>query len=219
MVTMPANELSINLLYSILLGFSIGIGLPSTLAYFADSTRIEKRGLQGGITWSAVGFGILAVGTLVTITETSVGLELLAAWRVFGLLFFVLLSKDQQVNPPAQKVQSYKTILGRRELLLYLVPWIMFSIINFIELPISTKVFGSFASDVGFIEFAITGVAALVGGFLADRVGRKRIVITGFVILGIEYAMLSLFLATHFRGICLHVLMVLHGGCLQRCFS
>jgi MFS family permease len=194
MVAMPTNELPINFLFSILLGASIGIGLPSALAYFADATRIEKRGIYGGITWGAVGFGILAVATLITVTETAVGLELLAVWRAFGLLFFVLLSKGKRVNPPpAQRSQSYKQILERRELILYLVPWIMFSLINFIQLPILTKLFGGFAVYVGFIEFAITGIFALIGGFFADRLGRKRIVITGFIILGINYAMLSLF--------------------------
>jgi MFS family permease len=193
MVTVPSNDLSMNLLFSVLLGASIGFGLPSTLAFFADATRIEKRGFQGGITWSAVGFGILAVATLIFISENTVGLELLAAWRVFGLLFFVLLSTRKKLSRPAKPSQSFRQILGRRELLLYLVPWVMFSLINFIQLPISTKLFGDFAAYVGFIEFAITGVFALIGGFLADRVGRKRIVITGFVLLGIEYAMLSLF--------------------------
>ena len=195
MAAMPTNQLPINLLFSFLLGFSIGIGLPSALAYFADATRIEKRGLCGGITWGAVGFGILAVATLVTMTQTAVGLELLAAWRGFGLLFFVLLSKGKQVNPLAQRSQSYKQILERRELILYLIPWIMFSLINFIEFPILTKLFGGFAAYVNFIEYAITGVFALIGGFFADRSGRKRVVITGFIILGINYAMLSLFAA------------------------
>lgn len=50
MITMTTNQFYINILYSILLGASIGIGLPSALAFFADSTHIEKRGFQGGIT-------------------------------------------------------------------------------------------------------------------------------------------------------------------------
>ena len=48
------------------------------------------------------------------------------------------------------------------------------------------------ATLLGFVELAISGVFALIGGMLADRVGRKRVVITGFIILGIEYAILSI---------------------------
>ena len=69
----------------------------------------------------------------------------------------------------------------------------MFSLVNFAETPILTNLLGNFSTVAGSIEFAVTGVFALVGGVLADRVGRKRIVIAGFIILGIEYAMLSLF--------------------------
>jgi MFS family permease len=69
----------------------------------------------------------------------------------------------------------------------------MFSLVNFTESPILGNVLGGFQQFVGFIEFAISGVFAVVGGILGDLVGRKRVVITGFVVLGIEYAVLSLF--------------------------
>jgi MFS family permease len=192
-VTVPSNDLSLNLMFSILLGCSIGVGLPSSLALFADSTRIEKRGFSGGITWSAIGFGILAVGVLVASMGINVSLPLLAAWRIIGLLFFILASKGKQLNPPGKTVQSYRRILRGRDLLLYLIPWVMFSLINFSQSPITTKLFGDYANYVGFIEFAITGLFALLAGILADRAGRKRIVITGFILLGVEYAILSLF--------------------------
>jgi MFS family permease len=69
----------------------------------------------------------------------------------------------------------------------------MFSLVNFAESPILGNLFGDSQAFVGSIEFAIAGFFAIVGGVLADLVGRKRVVITGFVILGIEYAVLSLF--------------------------
>jgi MFS family permease len=78
-------------------------------------------------------------------------------------------------------------------MLLYLIPWIMFSLVNFIEAPMLQSLLGDFFIFVVLIEFALSGIFALVGGLLADIVGRKRVVITGFVVLGIEYAGLSLF--------------------------
>jgi MFS family permease len=193
LLTVPTNSLLMNFLISVFFGVSIGIGLPSTLAYFADLTRIEKRGLLGGIAWSAVGFGILILAVLVIIAGTTLGLELLAIWRVIGLAFFLLLSKVKQEFGIVKRFEGYRQILARRDIILYLVPWIMFSIVNFAVTPILTKLFGDFSAFAGFVEFAITGVFALVGGILADRVGRKRIVITGFIILGFENALLSLF--------------------------
>ena len=48
--TISSGILPINILISILFGISIGIGLPSCLAYFADATLVENRGICGGIT-------------------------------------------------------------------------------------------------------------------------------------------------------------------------
>jgi len=192
MLIVPSNSLIVNCLFSVLLGISIGFGLPSTLAYFADVTQIEKRGLHGGISWLAIGCGILVFATIITTTPIALGLGLLAAWRVIGIIFFVVSSKGKQINR-VETTENYKKILARRDLLLYLIPWVMFSVINFIQTPISTRIFGDFATYVGLIEFALTGVFALIGGVLADRIGRKPIVFVGFIILGIEYAILTFF--------------------------
>ncbi|TET27560.1 MAG: hypothetical protein E3J73_02385 [Candidatus Bathyarchaeum sp.] len=42
-------------------------------------------------------------------------------------------------------------------------------------------------------EFGIGGFVALMGGWFADSVGRKQVVIFGFIMLGIGYAVLGLF--------------------------
>jgi hypothetical protein len=66
-----------------LAGASVGLGLPSCLAYFADSTTVEHRGTYGGLAWGAVGFSVLGfalgmnslgLGTLQTFLA-------LAVWR------------------------------------------------------------------------------------------------------------------------------------------
>ncbi|HCW06916.1 MAG TPA: hypothetical protein DGG95_06085 [Cytophagales bacterium] len=193
LVTIPSNNLYVNFILSLLLGLSVGMGLPSTLAYFADVTRITTRGFLGGITWCTFGFGVLAVVYLVNIVEPTLGLELLALWRIVGLLLFLALVPKKQESIPKKSSESYRRILARRDIILYLIPWTMFSIVNFAESPIAANVLGDSAELAGFITFALSGIFAIIGGVLADRVGRKRIVIAGFVIFGIEYAVLSLF--------------------------
>jgi MFS family permease len=69
----------------------------------------------------------------------------------------------------------------------------MFCIINFAETPILNQVFIEDFALMSISEYAIIGVVATIAGFFADRVGRKRIVIAGFIMLGIEYAALSVF--------------------------
>lgn len=69
----------------------------------------------------------------------------------------------------------------------------MFSLINYAEAPILQNVFGQQTFVfIQLLEFAFAGVIAVVSGILADFFGRKRIVIAGFIMLGIEYAILSL---------------------------
>jgi MFS family permease len=77
----------------------------------------------------------------------------------------------------------------------------MFSLINWIEVPIVKTVFGEgFFVLITFAEVAISGIFAFVGGLISDLVGRKRIIILGFVMLGIEYAVLSFFRGVAISG-------------------
>lgn len=195
LATMPGNSTTINALVSLLLGFSIGVGLPSCLAYFADVTTVENRGVHGGVTWSAVGFGILLLAVLISPMDSMFAFLTLAIWRGLGLIFFLLAKKKEikQKPSPAPASPSYASILRRTDVILYLIPWIMFCLVNFVEAPMLENLFGDFYTFIGFIGYALTGVFALIGGLLADIVGRKRVVMMGFIVLGIEYAVLSLF--------------------------
>jgi MFS family permease len=184
------------MLISILFGVSIGIGLPSCLAYFADVTKSENRGTYGGIVWSTIGFGFLALALLIAPLDTAQTFEALALWRLLGFVMFFFLSRIEGEIPPASVVPSYQSILGRRDMLLYLLPWIMFSLVNFTEAPILRNSLGSYFTLAQSIEFAIIGFFAVVGGMLADIVGRKRVIITGFVLLGVDYGVFGLFSAT-----------------------
>jgi MFS family permease len=188
-----SEQLYVDAVVLIAAGISVGLGLPSSLAYFADTTAVENRGTYGGITWSTVGFGILAFALALTSMDLLTTFLALVIWRVAGLLLFFILARLRgKLELPSSKPR-YGAILRRRDVVLYLLPWLMFSLINFTEAPILGKVFGDSLELIGVVEFAITGIFATVGGMMGDLVGRKRVVIAGFVILGFEYAILSLF--------------------------
>lgn len=176
---------------SLFQGISIGIGLPSCLAYFADLTVVENRGFLGGITY---GISALAMFILVYASssiESSMAILALPIWRSLGLVLFLFFMRKVNYQKP-QTVPSYSSILGTRKLMLYLAPWIMFCLVNWIEAPLVERMFGDFYNFVISAEFAISAIFALVGGMFADLVGRKRVIIAGFILLGIEYATLSL---------------------------
>jgi MFS family permease len=187
------NGMLANALLAFFLGASIGIGLPSCLSYFGDSTSVENRGFVGGIIWSTVGFAVLIFAFLINMLGQWETIIALTIWRLFGGVVFLVLNKKHE-KFGAQKSPSYLELIRKREILLYLFPWVMFSLINFAEAPILEGVFGAeFFAFVQLMEWAFMGIFAIVGGVMADIVGRKRVVIAGFVMLGIEYAALSVF--------------------------
>jgi len=193
LTTISSNHLLVNASISFFLGFSTGVGLPSCLSYFADLTPIDNRGLIGGIIWSAVGFTVLPFAFLISMLGLLEAIVALTIWRVFGGIGFLALNIKHEESA-AQKSPSYLELIRKKEVLLYLFPWIMFSIINFAEAPIIESVLGTdFFAFVQLVEWAFMGIFAIVGGLVAGIAGRKPVIITGFVMLGIEYAAMSVF--------------------------
>jgi len=180
--------------FSLLLGVAFGLGMPSCMGYYADFTRIEKRGRFGGVIYFAIGIGTsLLWTTLIPFVYLAEQLLILTIWRGFGLaIFLVLRPKDRyaQVRACATKNPSYIAILRRKPLLLYFIPWIMFCLISSLTRPILLPDVVHMSMVIGSIT---TGLAALLGGLFSDLVGRKRVVIAGFAMLGIGYAILGIF--------------------------
>jgi MFS family permease len=178
-----------------LFGASVGIGYPSCLAYFADATDVENRGTYGGIAWGTVGLSVFALFVLTTGLSTAETFEVMALWRFLGFVAFFFLSRNKGKVVLASVVPAYRAILQRRDMIFYLVPWIMFSLVNFVEAPIIIHLPG-YPYFAAFAEYGISSLFAVAGGILADITGRKRVIITGFVLLGIDYALFSLFSGT-----------------------
>ncbi len=207
MITLETFRIEYILAVSFFSGISLGFGFPSCLAYFGDSSVEENKGRLAGITYFVSCLGILFVGLTLTFSTIFVGALILTAWRGIGLFFFLLARLNQDYNKEDTIDVSYRSVIFDRRFLLYLVPWIMFSLINFLEAPVLTTFFGEdFASFVPIAEFGIGGFAALIGGWFADSVGRKRVVIFGFIILGIGYAVLGL-LPTVFLSWYLYIIL------------
>jgi MFS family permease len=178
---------------SFFLGISLGLGFPSCLAYFGDYTFEQNRGRLGGIIFFVSGLSMLIIGFLISISNFAAGVLILTFWRGLGLVIFLLV-KPKQENKLPVTAMPYKSILLDRYFVLYFIPWLMFCLVNFFETPLITNFFGlDLALLIPIAEFGIGGFSALVGGWFADSVGRKRVVISGFIMIGVGYAILGLF--------------------------
>ncbi|MEM1539256.1 MAG: hypothetical protein QXK33_02435 [Candidatus Bathyarchaeia archaeon] len=186
------NVTTTNLVFvSILYGVSFGLGMPKCMEYFAEVTTIENRGRIGGISFFIVALGVSILSILST-ENFLLEVLILAMWRGVGVLalFFV---KPFEITRK-ENVPSYVSILSKRAFLLYIIPWWMFCLVNYITMPISNEFFGEdFVRFSSVIESLIISVFAVVAGYLADIIGRKRVAIVGFSMLGLGYAMLGIY--------------------------
>lgn len=177
---------------ALLLGVALGFGFPSCLAYFADH-NIEHKGKNAGITFLISGSGILIVGLATAFLPFIANIAIFTLWRGIGCIFFLLTSPKQEKTQIGFDI-SYKFVVGEKSFILYFIPWIMYCLINYLEASLLRDFFGPELSYfVPVAEFGIGGIVALISGYLSDFIGRKRLIVFGYVMLGIGYAFLGLF--------------------------
>ena len=177
------------LLISTLLGASLGLGMPSCLAYFADCTLIENRGEKSGIIFLITNLSaplfIISSGMF----DLKVNSLILAAWRAFGLVVFFLKPKERIVSEMKRETSSI-SIPRNKSFVLFFTAWLMFNLIDNFETPILDYIFGDFQYML--MAPVIGSFFTLIAGLLCDRIGRKRVVLCGFVTMGIAYAMIGI---------------------------
>jgi hypothetical protein len=171
---------------SIVFGIYFGFGTPAIMGYFANSTQTENRATLGGFTFLTIGLSFSIVGS-VTFDILATIIVLCGVRLASSILFQFLKAKEE----PREEFRaiSYSSIGTNRTFMLYFVPWIMFNIIDYLTRPFTENL----ASLPDFLpwESLLIAAVAIMTGFVADAMGRKRLAILGFASLGIGYAILS----------------------------
>jgi MFS family permease len=190
LLAVSTSSIPLLCLLAILLGVSFGIGMPACMSYYSDYIAVENRGRVSGIAMLVSGIGIFVLGYLPTESSLVLGLGL-AGWRLGSLLIFLYL-KSPIVVESKKGIVSYKSIVSQRSFLTYYVPWIMFSFVNYLTAPIETSFAGD-STEIGIlIKTVFLAIFAVLGGFFFDSIGRKRVAIAGFTVLGLSAAALGL---------------------------
>lgn len=186
-------ELSFLLFIAALAGVSFGLGFPSSLAFFADSTVVEERARVSGalifITFFSV---ILCLGIRTSLHlgffESVLLFTILRAISIFSLLI-------DPLEKVVCKEKGWMSIFATHGLWLYYLSWLMFSvaggIFGIIKLPLNLR-----GEDIDFygtvLLYGGVIISSLISGFAADHFGRRRIIIFGLVTLGISYQVFSI---------------------------
>jgi MFS family permease len=180
---------------SLILGISIGLGIPTCLSLFAMQSKTEKRGRLGAIVFFTI--QILAALILLPLDGKTVAFQflVLAVWRLMGLGGFLFYEPAEK--EPDERKTSLLSIVRERKFLLLFLPWFMFTLINYVETPVLEIGMGSIGSDFyttySVVSMVISSITAIPAGILCDLKGRKIAGIAGFIFLGLGYAFLSIF--------------------------
>lgn len=178
---------------SFIFGVYFGIGMPATMGQHAITTKIEERAKFGGFAFLIIGM-IFSVTGLIIFDNIIISCIILGLVRVSGLVIFYFLRKEGKTVYEKENVK-YTTILSNRSFFFYFIPWCMFTLVNYMAMPIQTSIFSTELNinTLMAAEYVITAIFAVISGFIADKIGRKRLAIIGFIMLGIGYAVNGLF--------------------------
>jgi len=189
------NTIQHLLVISSIYGVAFGFGMPTLLAFFADSTEYGDRGFNAGLTFFVS--NLLAVPFVVffaiipSMLSTFNMLLIMLGWRTIGWITLFCFKPHENFDEKTESsaAVTFKNILENRMFLLYFIPWLIFCLVERFEQPI----LGNFFNDPFIIELGVIfgPFSALIGGYLADRIGRKKVIVYGFVSMGVAYAFVS----------------------------
>ncbi|MGQ9640676.1 MAG: hypothetical protein ACUVUF_00940 [Candidatus Bathycorpusculaceae bacterium] len=186
------HELSVLIFSSSSLGFAFGIGMPTCLAFFSESVRIENRGSTSGLVFLLSNIAIVSLSIFLRDAELSTVALTAGVWRVVGLALLIFFKPKENVEIKGEKSVSFRLVFENKQFLLYFIPWLAFCLIDWFEKPIRELVFGEHVSSLNITGLAIASICSIVGGLLCDKIGRKLTVLYGFISIGIAYAILSI---------------------------
>ena len=175
----------------ILLGASFGLGMPSCFAYFADCTHVENRGRIGGAILLIANLAAPFFAILFGMFNLMVNSIIFTVWRGSGLLIFFL-KPEEKFASEGKKGTSFSEILHDKTFVLYFIAWIMFCFVDRFEGPIISNFIGNFFYFMRLMVPIIASFSAFIAGLLADRIGRKRMLLYGFATFGIAYAIIGI---------------------------
>jgi len=180
------------LVFLFLIGALFGTSLLSYCVYFGSLTNLEERGRVSAIIvfisllFSPIFLSLSSNFLFVLIAFTSLGFAtlILRLWKPS--------EKAGLTKEGSYTVQNYR----KRTFFLYLIPWLIFCVVNGILAEIVTtylaRQFSELVFQVRVLQYLAASLGALVGGVFADWTGRRMILSIGLVSYGIGTALTGL---------------------------
>jgi MFS family permease len=183
------------LIFIFVVGIFFSIGQLAFFTYFWNLTVPEERGRIAGL----IGFVsfpfYFIVAPIIVETLDFPGIVMLSIVLSLGLLSVILLRPEKAVL--TAKKDERENHSEKRTVLLYSIPWILFSLINAtlaknISLNISQQVPSSFYFFLTILQVIGVIFGAIFGGIIADFFGRRLSLAFSLTLYGISSALAGL---------------------------
>ena len=188
------SSIVLRLMIIFVAGVFFGIGQLAGFTYFWGLTVSEERGRVAGL----IGFFALPIIYIVDgMAETFdfSGTVMLGVILSLGTLVIKLLRPEKTML--TAKKDERGNYPEKRTILLYSIPWVLFSLINAtlarnISLHISEQVSSSFYLSLTGLQAIAAVFGALGGGIIADFFGRRLSLVFSLTLFGIGSALVGL---------------------------
>ena len=187
------SSLSASLAVAVALGASMGIGTTICFSYFAESISIGNRGKVAGCVLFTTLVSSLFAQAIIPLSSMAFGATLLSIWRIWGLPFLLLVPRGKPTVIDDTKTPALSAVVHNKTFYMYFIAWLMFAFVDSLGGVILAPITKGLSLQIRLIEPLATSFSAIIAGTLSDWIGRKRVLIFGFVSLGIAYAILGLF--------------------------
>jgi MFS family permease len=172
-----------------IIGSFFGIGQLAFLTYFWNLTMPEERGRVAGLNgFFSLLFYIIMYVTWVPTSDLQSSVAFVIVLSLAPLSTIFLKSKKALLTSKQNKIEYYPE---RRTILLYLIPWLLFSLIN-VTLASSTSfhISQQVSASSYFLLIALQLIAAvfgtIIGGTMSDFFGRRASLIFSLTFYGIS---------------------------------
>jgi MFS family permease len=177
----------------LLLGALFGASLLAYCVYFCSLTNVEERGRVGGV---MVFVPLLCFPLFLSLSSNFIDMLTSCVFLGVGTFIIQLLRPNEKAGLTTKEEFSTVQSHNDRSLLLYLIPWLVFCVINGMLARIIITYLSRQFSEVLFqaqvVGYLASSFGALVGGILADWAGRRVALSIGLISYGINAAISGL---------------------------
>jgi len=176
-------------------GSAFGVGFPFSFSFFAENISVEKRGRVSGIALLIAGLFSTSFTFMLKLLKFGGFMAFLTCFTILGVALLWFLNPSRRYKKDVAR--PFITVLTNRYYLLYLIPWVIFCAIDALEVPILksylTQTYDpEFEEPLILIYTFVTSFSFILSGFLLDYYGRKKALISGFIVLGVAYAIIGI---------------------------